>query len=552
MSFNYSYVLPPTGLPDNSIIREMFDEIATAINEGPVVAAANKALSNLTGVAINTTLVSDTNNTDDLGTSGIRWRTGYFGTSVDILSTSTTALLIKAGATSIFTVDTTNFRVGINTGTSGAITLDIVSTENPLRVSSNVFGGNHAGGRLGSIGLISQCDLATPTAGDEMDLVNGQFKSSSGSFDEYAVLATVLVNNTVGSETARMLVGLRGGGQTFLQTGAMFAFDPISTTGCVFNVGKNEITHTAPDAGGAYIWADNSGAHKAGISGGAQPTAIDTFTARSTSATIIKLGSNTAGQMDFCTDTGLSSGSGFTPTVRASLTSTGFDNGFASSGASVILSVRNTSNTASSNAVLNVQVAGTTANDAFSKWEIVGGVVFSAGLDNSTTNDDWVVSRSSTLGTNNSIVIDGAAGHVRTKGIATTTAVPAGFVGEIIESSVANVNYGTSTQYNDTTSISLTAGIWMVFVSVVANANGATVQDVGVGVSTTTGNSATGLTSGINVFFYRVPAGAEQSSMSFMHIMSFTTTTTVYMKGYAQYTVATPRSSGTLRAVRLP
>lgn len=45
-------------------------------------AGANTALSNLASVAINTTLVSDTNNTDDLGTSGINWRTGYFGTSI--------------------------------------------------------------------------------------------------------------------------------------------------------------------------------------------------------------------------------------------------------------------------------------------------------------------------------------------------------------------------------------------------------------------------------------------------------------------------------------
>lgn len=34
---------------------------------------ANTALSNLAGVAINTTLVSDTDNTDDLGTAAIGW-----------------------------------------------------------------------------------------------------------------------------------------------------------------------------------------------------------------------------------------------------------------------------------------------------------------------------------------------------------------------------------------------------------------------------------------------------------------------------------------------
>ena len=42
---------------------------------------ATTALDNLASVAINTSLVSDTDNTDDLGTSDIGWRTGYFDTS---------------------------------------------------------------------------------------------------------------------------------------------------------------------------------------------------------------------------------------------------------------------------------------------------------------------------------------------------------------------------------------------------------------------------------------------------------------------------------------
>jgi len=48
----------------------------------PAGTGANTALSNLASVAINTSLVSDTDNTDDLGSSGVGWRTGYFATSV--------------------------------------------------------------------------------------------------------------------------------------------------------------------------------------------------------------------------------------------------------------------------------------------------------------------------------------------------------------------------------------------------------------------------------------------------------------------------------------
>lgn len=42
-----------------------------------VNAGANTALSNLASVAINTSLISDTNNTDDLGSSAIKWRKLY-------------------------------------------------------------------------------------------------------------------------------------------------------------------------------------------------------------------------------------------------------------------------------------------------------------------------------------------------------------------------------------------------------------------------------------------------------------------------------------------
>lgn len=44
---------------------------------GAAGVAATAALNNLSGVAINTTLVSDTDNTDDLGSSSVKWRAAY-------------------------------------------------------------------------------------------------------------------------------------------------------------------------------------------------------------------------------------------------------------------------------------------------------------------------------------------------------------------------------------------------------------------------------------------------------------------------------------------
>jgi len=59
---------------------------------------ANVALSNLSGVAINTTILSDTDNTDDLGTAAAMWRTLYAKTSIELgAATDTTLTRTAAG-----------------------------------------------------------------------------------------------------------------------------------------------------------------------------------------------------------------------------------------------------------------------------------------------------------------------------------------------------------------------------------------------------------------------------------------------------------------------
>lgn len=72
----------------------------------------------------------------------------------------------------------------------------------------------------------------------------------------------------------------------------------------------------------------------------------------------------------------------------------------AASGADVSFNVINTSNTASSTAVIQAQVAGSTASDAYYVATIDGGNDWSWGLDNSDS-DSFVLSSSVGLGTNN-------------------------------------------------------------------------------------------------------------------------------------------------------
>jgi hypothetical protein len=62
---------------------------------------ATTALDNLASVAINTSLVSDTNDTDDLGTSSIMWRTAYIATSIELGHATQNTLTASGGNLSI-------------------------------------------------------------------------------------------------------------------------------------------------------------------------------------------------------------------------------------------------------------------------------------------------------------------------------------------------------------------------------------------------------------------------------------------------------------------
>lgn len=65
---------------------------------------ANTALSNLAAVAINTSLISDANNTDDLGSAAIRWKDLFLagsikdGSSNKLLETGTNRIFLPQGA----------------------------------------------------------------------------------------------------------------------------------------------------------------------------------------------------------------------------------------------------------------------------------------------------------------------------------------------------------------------------------------------------------------------------------------------------------------------
>lgn len=127
-------------------------------------------------------------------------------------------------------------------------------------------------------------------------------------------------------------------------------------------------------------------------------------------------------------------------------------------------------------------------------------------------------------------------------GTTTNNNASAGFAGEYIESIISTpTNFGTTAQLADATSISLTAGDWDIYVSLTASANGATVTSVEFGVSTTSGNSATGLVNGDSRASILPPTATANNAGFVYKRVSLSATTTHYLKVRADYSVATPQ-----------
>lgn len=109
----------------------------------------------------------------------------------------------------------------------------------------------------------------------------------------------------------------------------------------------------------------------------------------------------------------------------------------------VIVSAINSDNTMNdSQAIVQAQVGGTSAGDALFQASISGGETWSFGIDNSSTNDDFVISDSGALGTSNVLEIDGSTGIVTLN-----NGLTSGGVTSINDSVNANttINTGTST-----------------------------------------------------------------------------------------------------------
>lgn len=141
-------------------------------------------------------------------------------------------------------------------------------------------------------------------------------------------------------------------------------------------------------------------------------------------------------------------------------------------------------------------------------------------------------------------------------GTNTNDSAAAGYVGEIISSAVGATNMPSSGNWGDLTSISLTAGDWLLDFVYVGNRNTATqlqFTETDMGISTTSGNSSSGLNFGDNLLLTSEgTTGITSCSMTISgYRQSLSGTTIIYAKFFGTYAGGQPQGYGRLTAQRI-
>ena len=126
----------------------------------------------------------------------------------------------------------------------------------------------------------------------------------------------------------------------------------------------------------------------------------------------------------------------------------------------------------------------------------------------------------------------------------------AGYVGEVLSTSATNQT-PSSGVWQDAGSLSLTAGDWDLSFQVYFAAGGSVITNCSVGISTTSGNSSTGLVQGDNLMSAgNSPGGSDIGSAINQYVVRISTTTTYFAKLLETTSGGTPRYSFRFNARR--
>lgn len=151
------------------------------------------------------------------------------------------------------------------------------------------------------------------------------------------------------------------------------------------------------------------------------------------------------------------------------------------------------------------------------------------------------------------------AGQLIGKGTQTNDSASAGYIGEYIELTAGVTSFTSATgHYQDFggngTALALTKGDWEVTFTVYFLANAATITSYLMGITTTTGDSSTGLTAAGSNYAQIGGLSVANSPLSLTvpsFRVSLSADTSYYGKLFAQFGAGTPQYAGRLSARRL-
>ena len=256
LTASYALILPTTG-PSVSQCLLSGSTTASQLTFGSCSSGgATVSLSNLSGVAINTSLLPGINNTIDAGSTALNFRTGYFGTSVltpnvdtpaagTLLLGSATANAITLGKFGVTTSTSGNLVVnsGTNVPTTDQFTVDNTASTGVTTASADGIGVNFKGGAA-----------AVEASGMRIDFAPGT--TAGGTWSGLRIVA-----NTIGATSGVSSYGLKLEGPTtpgngtetgaYVGTGWDIGID-IQSGGIQLAAQANP---TAPTAGNLKIYA---------------------------------------------------------------------------------------------------------------------------------------------------------------------------------------------------------------------------------------------------------------------------------------------------------
>lgn len=168
------------------------------------------------------------------------------------------------------------------------------------------------------------------------------------------------------------------------------------------------------------------------------------------------------------------------------------------------------------------------------------------------TSSTWTANQtfsSATITTLNVSTMTPSGGIV---GATNGTTAPTGDYGEVLSSSTVDAFVSlTNTQYKDVATLSITSGTWLLIGECQYGGSGTTSDNVRCGISTTSGNSSTGLTLGTTEFGWQPITGTVRGGGLSVYPIAISSNTTYFLKVRVDFSAGTVTAFGKLSALRI-